>query len=265
MAKFPTADIPIEVPGWPDRFSDGQNFTFSNPLSLEAASWWVDRFTIGGTTFFPEDIAERLSRGMPGNIQCTFSEVIPEKGRVSIELYGTDDVASHIWFLGKTLWLDTENQMFTDLADIAEESQGQGFGRVMMGNCYDLAQELELDEMRLRASWIGTYAWLRFGFVPDQADWDNHLKAGITERLYEWREHIPTAAFLEVQRMLERGSPRTAWLIADDDTPVETEDGETVTLGQALLANSGISWDGSLLLDDAAATARFELYVGRQP
>ena len=117
--------------------------------------------------------------------------------------------------------------------------------------------------MRLRAASIGTYAWLRFGFFPDQHDWKNYLKAQITERLYEFRNQIPKQVVLEVQRILQRASPRSAWPIADDTTPGRTDEGDEVMLGQALLANSGVCWDESLLFGVGLATVRFELYVGK--
>jgi hypothetical protein len=171
---------------------------------------------------------------------------------------------NRLWFLGETLWFEPDQHLFHDLVEVVGALHGGGIGKRMMRNCFSVAQDVGLEEMRLKASWVGAYAWLRFGFTPSRRDWENEMKARLVEKVLEYRPQLAPAAFNGLLRLLSSDKPRAAWLIADDRTPVVVEgiDGP-VPLGRALLSETKVAWNGTLAFDDEEAVDRFKTYVER--
>lgn len=262
MARIPTGDMPYGVPGWPDGFAATDHVKFAEPMTIEDARWWSQTFKVGDRPLYPTNIAERLARGLPGKLNCFISAVIPAQGRVSLELHGVDDSMNRLWFLGETLWFEPDRHMFSDLVEVTSSLQGRGLGKRMMRNCFDLATDLALDDLRLKASWAGTYAWLKFGFVPTKKDWEGELKVRLTERLLEFNSQISRSTFNQMLKLLGSDNPRAAWLIADEATLVQVVgQNNPVKLGRALLAYNGAPWNGILKIGDLVSEQRFKDYL----
>lgn len=88
-------------------------------------------------------------------------------------------------------------------------------------------------------------------------------KAHIIGRLYAVKHLIPARKFNATLRILSSEEPRAAWILADDDTPVQIvgRNQRLLTLGQALFADCGATWYGKVAFDDDEAVERFEDYV----
>jgi hypothetical protein len=254
-------------PGWPERFEPDELVTFKSPMVESMAAWWVGRFRVQGRPFYPRNLAERLIAGLPGTPACLFSAILPLVDRVSVELQGVEEGSGQLWFAGQTLEFQPERHLFSDLMTVAEDRQRGGIARRMLANCYDLATDLDLEKLRLKAAWVGSYAWLKFGFVPDAQDWQGPLKAHLTEQLLRVKPFIPAGAFNRSLRALASDEPKAAWVLADDRTPVTPSAVQTrsLTLGQALLADCGATWYGTIRLDDSEAVTRFRDYVDFEP
>ncbi|WP_149651376.1 hypothetical protein [Azospirillum argentinense] len=205
---------------------------------------------------------------MPGKLWCKYTVVSVEQERLSFEIGGLDDTGENIWYSGFTVNID-DNNFFKDLTFIESGYQNEDLGTLLMSRCYELARLLKLDQIRLHAMWAGAYAWARFGFIPNKAEWNDTMKANVTSRLLVLKKDIPHKLFLEMLRFLESEDPAVVWSIADERYPVPSaemsdEDGQPlqIPLGRALLAESGTSWYGFLDLSDQLAVERFEEYVG---
>jgi len=264
MVKRPAGTSLAPPAGWPDQFQSDRAVAFSSPIIQATAGWWVQSFVIGGSPVFPREMAERLAAGLPGRPKCLFTLVAPGLGRVSVEVQGVDDSAHQIWFSGQSIEFVPIRRVFSDLVMVANDRQGTGIARTIMANCYGLGRDLGLDELGLRASWVGAYSWLRFGFVPQGDDWQGPLKAHLVGRLLAVKNSIPQTAFNSALRILGSEEPKAAWILADDCTPIVIAGTERrfMTLGQALFADCGATWYGRVSFSDAEAVERFEDYVG---
>jgi hypothetical protein len=105
------------------------------------------------------------------------------------------------------------------------------------------------------------------GFVPDAQDGQGPLKAHLTEQLLRVKPFIPAGPFNRSLRALASNEPKAASVLADDRTPVAPSAVQTrsLTLGQALLADCGATWYGTIRLDDSEAVTHFRDYVDFEP
>jgi GNAT superfamily N-acetyltransferase len=224
------------VPNWEERREINAEF-------LDGWNKWIRRK--------PQRLYDVVSRDMPGKFtvsascwregEYTFGFTAKENGREIMSASRSFDMK--------------EKKVHHDRFVVSEAWQGQGLAAVFLGNLMGLYKSMGIKEVSLMASMSnGAYTWARFGFTPDQEDWDRLRTRQIKDNLEELGDKVPRRTRTLVLAALRRKNPRTIWILADLTQKIDGE-----TLGKKLLV--GERWDGKLRLDDAEAMKRFWSYV----
>ena len=228
-----------------------------------------------GLTAFPEKVAARLVRGMPGEIVSCKAQISPNSDSVALEITGCVQGVKRPWFSAQEVNFQ-DGAVWKTLTDIPEPLQRKGLSKTLMRNAYHLATTLRLQSLRLHAIDVGSYAWLRYGFVPSDEDWNGDMKAAITGRLSQLRldGHISAITMNRLLKLLSGTDARLAAAVAAERVPVQslTLDAEgrarMVPLVWALIGEAnegrGASWHGALDLLERDDTDNFLLYVENQ-
>lgn len=242
FGEFDESKHPRDAKG---RFGEGgSGVTVKTPPDQE----FLDRFHVSSI----EELAARLGKGLPPGLQLTDLTATSEPS-------WTRGFTATFGGKGElTISPDRTNSLHLDVMDLPPESQGQGVAKEVLGNLVDYAQENGIDRISLVANIdVGSYAWAKFGFVPEQSEWD-----------YAFRVRDP------IQARLDAGVQIPAESRAIVDTALATKDSHafwdivdapgTFPLLQGTRdATPGIDWSGRLEFKDEAAMARFHKYVGR--
>lgn len=125
------------------------------------------------------------------------------------------------------------------------------------------------DNMQLAASGYsggGAFAWARYGFTPDQREWDSirmqpHRLLKVMNDIRAQLKHPEEAkdALDLVARLMDNKDPRSLWAIADIGQRVEFKDGSAKKLGAAIMSKT--PWCGHFKLDDPLAIERLNAYT----
>jgi hypothetical protein len=109
----------------------------------------------------------------------------------------------------------------------------------------------------------GGYTWARYGFVPEDASW-NELRGEIAGRLHEI-QGLPDDVRQSLEELLASSNSKAIWRIADSRTPVpiSNESSQLTTLGKRLLR--GTTWKGYMDVKDPVVNRRFDSYVKNRP
>lgn len=142
---------------------------------------------------------------------------------------------------------------------VSSHAHGRGLARVFLRNSMKLYQAMGIEKVEVTAAMTaGGYTWARFGFKPDQDDWDR-LREKLQRTVANLSdEELQPRKKRKVEAILRNQKPEAIWLIAD--LTYKIDDG---TLGKYLLR--GESWSGSLDLKDRRQMRRFWSYVGKAP
>jgi len=131
-----------------------------------------------------------------------------------------------------------------------EEHRGKDLGKQVIGSSVEYYRKIGIKKVNLNADLsVGGYAWAKYGFVPNQADWNN-FRFNLAMQL-DTMKLMGTGDYPEhIQKILENPDPKAMWALSD------TPEGKKLLLGK--------SWNGALDLDDPESMARFESYVNRE-
>jgi GNAT superfamily N-acetyltransferase len=260
-------------------FQSNHFITFEPEPTPEARRWWLNKAEAlasampdDGVPLAPEFLARALIDGFSSVTEHCRVAVRRETEDLAFESSGTlEDGAS--WLSAQVLDF-ADGALWKGLTDIPPQWQGYGLSRSLMRNAYRVARLLGLTSIKLRAIEIGSYAWLRYGFRPDDESWEGPLKADIATRLAELLavRAVGETARARVLRFLGGDDPALANAIAAERQLVPSlrrgPDGRPVLvpLGRALIAEAnggrGCSWQGTLALNDPAVMRVFLDYVG---
>ncbi len=125
----------------------------------------------------------------------------------------------------------------------------------MLVNMEDIYEMKEISTVRVASEEIGSYAWLKYGFVPDTVE---SFRPGVIKNLDQYEHFIPKEEREFVTRLLQSCSddPKIAWAIADMDGM--TNEPKPRKYGQLLMIDT--NWTGSRDRYDADSMARFHSY-----
>ena len=105
--------------------------------------------------------------------------------------------------------------------ELEKDAQGKGIAKKLMREAMDLYVDLDLQGITLEANiTTGAYAWARYGFVPEQEDWDL-VRMLVKERFDGYQigdEAIPTDDAVRLQAILDNEDPKAIWQLADFET-----------------------------------------------
>ena len=94
-----------------------------------------------------------------------------------------------------------------------DSAQNRGTSKKLMKEAVDLYEEVGFRKIILEANIShGAYAWARYGFVPNQDDWDS-LRYKVLEKLENFG--ISDAGRKNLFRILNKADPKAIWKLAD--------------------------------------------------
>ena len=134
---------------------------------------------------------------------------------------------------------------------------GKGLFKKFFCNNLDVCEKLGIEGIYLNAQEVGKYAWLRYGYVPDQASWAE-MRESIQGLMPRLEKKISDNTFRQIEAAITSDNPKAAWLIVDQR---ETIDGKPV--GFHIMSRIG-DWMGCLDLTDPDCVSRVRAYSGYQ-
>lgn len=147
--------------------------------------------------------------------------------------------------------------------ELHEDWQGKDLAKMLLREQVLIYQQIGIERIHVHAGLSGGgYTWARFAFEPTPSDW-SYLASSMQSRLRTVAGQLPPELVRDVTALFHSRDPRTLWVIAQINTPIDkTKAGGQVfgtTLGKHLLRSR--SWDGNLNLNDAQQMQVFWDYV----
>lgn len=144
---------------------------------------------------------------------------------------------------------------------------GAGTARQFLKNLMEVMEhpDIDLNLINLHATNIGSYAWAKFGFVPDEDSWQkvrNNAQA-IFDRDQHRFDISPEERAL-FGKIIKSDDPQDIWLLSDLASralPTDNPNLDGMKLGQRLLINN--PWEGNLERNNPLAMQRFNAYTHR--
>lgn len=132
---------------------------------------------------------------------------------------------------------------------LTDSLQGKGVAKHLLYKSFRFYRSHGFNRVEVGTTSVGSYAWAKFGFVPDRLSWNPEVKEGAYQRI---RRAIQVDAFNEEKSQLLSlldKDPHSIWRLADHPS------------GRNVLRGFGTSWYGSFNLNDREAVTRFLHYV----
>ena len=188
---------------------------------------------------FPKDVKFVANKEALGIYNFVFSkEVFPAGNDIGYEefvmralgvnsLGGKGIKAELNWNVNDVLQLDATGGNFRKLnrefspdgtvthlwLSLNDSAQNRGTSKKLMKEAVDLYEEVGFRKIILEANIShGAYAWARYGFVPNQDDWDS-LRYKVLEKLENFG--ISDAGRKNLFRILNKADPKAIWKLAD--------------------------------------------------
>lgn len=123
-----------------------------------------------------------------------------------------------------------------------------------------------VERMRSMFGYVGSYAFARYGFVPDKSSWQG-VKEEAQERYETIKHKIPEDDRDIIEQALKSDNPKAIWQLADRKFKIKTrspvsERTERIPIGLALLGNNG--WSGTFEMKDKEVLARAKKYIDQK-
>ena len=153
-----------------------------------------------------------------------------------------------------TRYYDIQNK-FAIAAQASTQHQGRSLFKTFFGNQLTVCEMLDLEKITISANEIGQYAWLRYGYLPDENSW-RHLQPQLKDNLDALKDHIDPKTYNKVRAAIGLNSPKAAWYVAD-----QRDDIDGFPLGFLLFRPLGCYWGGEFNLKDPEALRRCQKYI----
>lgn len=238
-----------------DDFKDGTGrMRFPPSVSQETVDWW-DR-TFRGRS--PAQIAERLCRGMPGDILLRFTKISARSEGFALEITASEDNVQ-VWFHSSTLDLRSKGkgpESNQDDLGIHRAHRGEGLVQRLMANVAAFALRMHVTRITLKTDDVGGYMWARARAVP-VGSW-LQIRDAVNSRITAFENHdrVDAATARVVRNLVLQGEDdhRLIRALSNLDMMIQTHRG-LYTLGQHLLA--GVEWEGEINLADRETRTHF--------
>jgi GNAT superfamily N-acetyltransferase len=256
---------PQERPFDAGRFVDTNRVRFDPPWAASDIAWWRKRmFEAHG--LYPDEYAELLSASSNAIRIATFAKVDRKANAFGVGIVGQGNDGGTIWLSERLLDLDgrlfSAERMFVD-----ETARMRGIGRNLMSDLVKTAVRLNIPAIRIEASDVGRYAWIRFGFLPDRGSWLS-LRLEMTQRLSFAESSLTRRDYFRVVELVTNSDPAVARAVAALSMPVPSRHifsshGEPlpIALGKAMFLEHGVGWVGSFDLTDSTTMKVHNEYV----
>ena len=211
-----------------------------------SSSWW-------GTTYpETEKLGRILLHGMEGNFTCHISykpksslKVNIKDGHAGFEIDFSADLAQKTVTHGITRF---KNKNF----------QAHDLGKKLMANRWALYNTLGIKTVKSLFTWVGSYAFARYGFIPTREDWNKYVKPEIRKRLKNIMQeyNISKETLAKISRALRSANPVRLWDIVD----LRDKAGDKRLSFRLMEENS---WDGTFKMDNPEQITRIRKYIGQ--
>jgi hypothetical protein len=237
-------------------------------------------------------LVEQKGASTPGQMNDEFEHLYLDndsgvgKGlRISGALLGADK--NHYGTITRYIYPES-GVAYHGYLSVPPATSGTGINKGLAAAQMRVYQKLGINEVHLSANIdAGSYAWAKYGYVPNQHDW-NSLRDYLRVAPTRSAKYRTPGAWLDeltlrpqdrdaVNHILDNPNPKAIWDLADiqakplEDNSLQTESakGEHAArykgykdwpIGKRLLWDR--SWHGALGLDDNEAMRRFWSYVG---
>lgn len=227
------------------------------------ASMWRDYLGEDSPMAFYDTLAENLP-GLRLTLQHGAAELaVSASVRHDVRKQATEFAESALLFNldDDFRYVHLDNFTVTD-----SKRHGAGTARQFLKNLMEVMEnpDFDLAIISLHANNIGSYAWAKFGFVPDDDSWQkvrNNAQATFERDSLKFRTSAEERELLE--KIIKSDNPQDIWLLADLASPMLSNrpNIESMKLGQRLLI--GNPWEGNLERDNPLAMQRFNAYTHR--
>lgn len=263
----PTGTIPSPVSAaLRKRFEDTGVLRFTCDLDDAKILWWEQ--ALGQRGLWPDGLCRYLSQGLPFRMAYEVTLIDPDKEHARVEISGYDEADRRVLKAGRSVEFDT-GQVHLNKLEIVPEHQRRLHGRLLLRNAYGLAKGLGFGKLALSALDHGSYAWARAGFYPLQEVWDDTGDGKVRDTLLRYvdqfsPEEVDWEIKNDIYEVINDDDPKAIWAISGLPGKVSSrlKPGEEVTLGWAMLVESGATWKGHLpFAKDPEADARLRDYL----
>ena len=210
-----------------------------------------------------EQLGDYLGSGLPDGFSLKIDAVgIPSDGH-GVEFRSVikgENTGAGILKAG----IDKDGRSEVKLVDLPD-SFPKGFVRPLVKNFFAEAEHAGSKGVKLEADiTVGAYAWAKFGFTPEPADWKK-VREQLANYIDRTEQPLTKTDRQTIKAAITSDDPKGIWKLADLKTPVvppwlESISGTTqMPLGQALLCNR--SWHGKIDFADTEAMKRANEYM----
>ena len=209
------------------------------------------------------------------DFRCRWHAVLPQlspEKLLEILLHGTGLKPKGTVVIGRTFLMLDEIKLYKDEAQKVVEKltftlkpgereatlmhimiepgyRGGGYGSAIVKSLGEIAARVGIPKISLTATQIGSYAFIKMGFLPDEDTWKS-LQADIRARLDSFSEQLKTLdcekTEYEIREMLKGNHPSAIQAIAGINQPCVKYNDAVLPLGAALLVD--LQWQTSLML-----------------
>ncbi len=184
----------------------------------------------------------------------------PSARRLKVQIGGKDFDHFLLTFYNDS----SANENYMYLETVRAGKMGTGVLKKIFPDVMKLARSLKCPTIRLSASHVGKYAWLRYGFLPYPNEWESVARSIPTVAVSILGEY---PAIYEIQTICAKTDPSAIHEIAslqEGSFSIETVEGiMDLPLGKALLISKETTgWGGMLDLRNRRICRAVERYCG---
>ena len=137
-------------------------------------------------------------------------------------------------------------------------AQSDGISKTLLSQQIPLYEAMGRTRVDVHANIdVGGYAWGRYGFVPNQADWDA-MRSYIPDQLDEVKNQIPAATHDHLLAAANHPDPKAMWQLVDDRTPITTRKPGTEGQLPHDMSDADVEWNQMLAKLRAQSQAGLE-------
>ncbi len=197
----------------------------------------------------PDQMARILSFEVKDSLRITFQ--IQADGNHNFIVLGNDTKTNTSWFQN---W-DESTIGFSGWT-------GKKITKQLMANRLALYEVSNCPSVTSKFGFVGAYAFARYGFIPEQGDWDA-LRKKINTVLDSACDicNTPLGTDGRIRDILKSEDPKSLWTLIDE--PLRGRNNYE-SFAYYLLSKAGLNWNGKFDLKNEEQMERARNYIGRE-
>ena len=150
-------------------FEETNRLRFESPITDESRKWWLETF-FEPYDLTPEAMGDLITKSAPGEKLIAYHYIDAGQMAFSLRVDGDFPGTREFWYAHPVL--DLKGGSFNaEGLEISPGMHGEGYGRAIMSDLIDASALMGIDRIKLLADDIGTYVWLKMGFLPTPEAW----------------------------------------------------------------------------------------------